>query len=300
MTAAPATHDAYPSRTGGEGALRERLDPCLHGPPTGALTDVQRQEFDHRGYLSCDRLLGHAEVTRLHDELEALRTGDSLRGRPELILEPDSEVIRSIFDVHRLCEGVRRLVSSAPLLEMVEELLGGEVYVHQSRVNFKAGFDGKPFYWHSDFETWHVEDGMPQMRALSVSLNLTANTPVNGPLMLIPGSHKHFVACAGTTPDDHYKQSLRQQDYGVPTREQITWLVERGGVVAPTGPAGAAVIFDSNAMHGSGGNITPWPRSNLFVVFNSMRNTLVEPFGVSTPRPNYVANREFDRLRRMA
>jgi hypothetical protein len=41
------------------------------------------------------------------------------------------------------------------------QLLGSDVYVHQSRVNFKPGFNGQDFYWHSDFETWHAEDGMP-------------------------------------------------------------------------------------------------------------------------------------------
>src|SRR3546814_10756649 len=44
-----------------------------------------------------------------------------------------------------------------------------------SRLNYKPGFKGKEFYWHSDFETWHVEDGMPQMRALSMSILLAEN-----------------------------------------------------------------------------------------------------------------------------
>ena len=88
---------------------------------------------------------------------------------------------------------------------MAEQLLGSRVYVHQSRINYKSGFDGKEFYWHSDFETWHAEDGLPRMRAVSASIALSDNTPLNGPLMLIPGSHRHFVACIGETPDDHYK-----------------------------------------------------------------------------------------------
>src|SRR3546814_19751740 len=72
-------------------------------------------------------------------------------------------------------------------------------YIHQSRLNYKPGFKGKEFYWHSDFETWHVEDGMPRMRALSMSVLLAENTPHNGPLMLIPGSHQSFLTCVGET-----------------------------------------------------------------------------------------------------
>src|SRR3546814_7862163 len=89
-------------------------------------------------------------------------------------------------------------------------LLGDVLYVHQSRLNDKPGFVGKEFYWHSDFETWHVEDGMPQMRALSMSILLAPNTVLNGPLMIIPGSHRKYLTCVGETPEDHYRRSEEQ------------------------------------------------------------------------------------------
>src|SRR3546814_10424765 len=82
------------------------------------------------------------------------------------------------------------------------------------------GFKGREFYWHSDFETWHVEDGMPRMRALSMSVLLAENTPHNGPLMVIPGSHRTYLTCLGETPDDHYLSSLKKQEYGVPDEER--------------------------------------------------------------------------------
>lgn len=55
--------------------------------------------------------------------------------------------------------------------------------------------------------------------------------------------------------------------------------------------------FDSNIMHGSGNNITPFPRSNIFMVFNSVENTLTEPYGAPAPRPEHIANRDFTPLR---
>ncbi len=90
------------------------------------------------------------------------------------------------------------------------------MYIHQSRINYKSGFRGREFYWHSDFETWHVEDGLPAMRTLSCSVSLTPNTEHNGPLMVIPGSHRKYVACIGETPENHNLKSLRMQEYGVP------------------------------------------------------------------------------------
>jgi ectoine hydroxylase len=158
-------------------------------------------------------------------------------------------------------------------------------------VNRKPGFAGKEFYWHSDFETWHVEDGMPGPRAVSLSIALTDNRPDNGSLMIIPGSHKTFVSCVGETPENHYRQSLRAQNYGVPDDESLSALVDVAGIDTAVLQAGSAVAFDANAMHGSNGNITPFGRCNIFVVFNSVENPLQAPFGGMPPRPTFLASR---------
>jgi ectoine hydroxylase len=52
------------------------------------------------------------------------------------------------------------------------------------------------------------------------------------------------------------------------------------------------VIFDCNLMHGSGANISPLPRCNLFIVYNSVLNLPREPYCGKSPRPSYIANRE--------
>jgi len=53
------------------------------------------------------------------------------------------------------------------------------------------------------------------------------------------------------------------------------------------------MMFDCNMMHGSGNNITPFPRSNIFIVFNSVENIPGEPFAALSPRPTWVASRDF-------
>src|SRR5690606_18864515 len=113
------------------------------------------------------------------------------------ITEPASGVIRSIFAVPTVSDVFGTLARDKRLLRVAKQLLGGDVYLHQTRLNLKPGFEGKEFYWHSDFETWHAEDGMPRMRAVSFSISLTDNHPHNGPLMIIPGSHRVFVPCIG-------------------------------------------------------------------------------------------------------
>ena len=69
-------------------------------------------------------------------------------------------------------------------------------------------------------------------------------------------------------------------------------MAHRHGIDQFTGPAGSALWFDANIMHGSGNNITPFPRSNIFLVFNSVENTLREPYAASAPRPDHIAHRD--------
>jgi ectoine hydroxylase len=207
-----------------------------------------------------------------------------------IVEEPGSRETRSIFEIHRQNTVVGGLIRDPRLVRIAEFLLDDRVYAHQSRLNYKPGFTGREFWWHSDFETWHVEDGMPRMRALSMSILLTDNQVCNGPLMLINGSHEHYVACVGATPEDHYKASLKRQEYGVPDEAIITTLSRRG-IHSVLAPRGSVAIFDCNILHGSASNISPYPRSNLFFVYNAMTNRCGAPAGGTPPRPQFIANR---------
>jgi ectoine hydroxylase len=189
------------------------------------------------------------------------------------------------------------LATDQRLAGRARQILGSEVYVHQSRINYKPGFGGGGFYWHSDFETWHAEDGMPSPRAVSVSISLTENLPYNGCLMIMPGSHRTFVSCVGQTPEEHHRQSLREQRIGIPDEQSLAKLADTHGISQLTGPAGAGIFFDANCMHGSSDNITPYPRSNIFVVYNSVHNALVEPYAAVRPRPEYLAARRVEPIR---
>jgi ectoine hydroxylase len=107
----------------------------------------------------------------------------------------------------------------------------------------------------------------------------------------MPGSHRHYISCAGETPEDNHKTSLQKQEIGTPSPESLTKLAKAHGITAATGKAGTLIFFDCNTMHGSNGNITPFPRSNAFVVFNAVSNRLTDPFGAKKPRPDFLANR---------
>lgn len=286
--------DVYPSRHAEVSEFLPRLDPVVHSDWTedAPLSREQVTWFDRDGYLVLENLFSDEEIAFLQSEAGTLLGNPDALEAETVITEPGGRAIRSIFKIHAQSRVLARLAADERLAGIARFLLGDEVYIHQSRLNYKPGFQGKEFYWHSDFETWHVEDGMPRMRALSMSILLAKNTPHNGPLMLIPGSHRTFLTCVGETPEDHYRMSLKRQEYGVPDENSLAELAHENGIVAPTGKPGTVVIFDCNIMHGSNGNITPFPRANAFLVYNAVSNALETPFGVAKPRPEFIAARE--------
>jgi ectoine hydroxylase len=290
----PEPPDPYASRVGSIWHTVPRSDPVVHGQQHGPLSPSQLQQYERDGFLVLEDWLPVEQVAALLTEAERLS-----REAPEglKVQEPDSAVVRSVFAVHR--DGIfASLAHSERLAGAAAQILGGEVYLHQSRVNFKPGLQGREFPWHSDFETWHVEDGMPRMRALTAAVHLQPSTAINGPLLLVPGSHQLYLRCVGQTPAEHHKSSLRRQEYGVPTPDALAYMAERGGIVPALGGPGTVVLFDCNTLHGSAGNPTPWPRAQLFLVYNSVHNALGEPTSGLPPRPTHLAEREIRPIRR--
>ena len=291
-------HDRYPSRVAARPEILDRADPVVYGDPAdGPLRSDQLAAFERDGFLQIETVFSLAEVERLRAEARRLAASPAVAGDERTITEPGGNEVRSIFEVHRR-DAFAELAADKRLAGVARQLLGSAVYIHQSRLNLKPGFRGKEFYWHSDFETWHTEDGMPAMRAVSASIALTPNAEWNGPLMIIPGSHTWFVACVGETPAEHYRHSLKSQEVGTPDDASLSRLmVEAGDRIATfPGGAGSVVFFDCNAMHGSASNISPWPRSNAFFVYNSVENALGEPYAAPAPRPEFIASRDFTPL----
>lgn len=289
VATANAGDDPYPTR-GSAARVIARQDPTVY---TDARGMPELSDYARNGYRFLPALFDVGEAGALLQCANELRDRALTQQPQEAFFEASGNALRSIFGIHASSEPFARVCEDPRVLDFVRLILGDDVYVHQSRLNFKPGFRGEPFYWHSDFETWHAEDGMPRMRAVSLSLSLTESLATNGPVMVMPGSHQTFVGCIGETPAEHYRQSLVEQRYGTPDERTLAHLADRHGIEAPIGPAGSALLFDCNLMHGSNGNITPYARTNLFVVYNASSNRLQAPFAARAPRPEFVGARQY-------
>ena len=100
--------------------------------------------------------------------------------------------------------------------------------------------------------------------------------------MLVPKSQ--------TAGDLKASHDLETTSYPLWTLDEatVTRLVEQGGIVAPTGKAGGMLMFHGNLVHGSSGNITPYPRKIVYLTLNAVSNYIRTP-----TRPEWIAHRDF-------
>lgn len=242
------------------------------------LNEAQLAAFADDGWVLLDNVFSSEEAGLLKQEAERVYALD----REEVFREKDGKTARTAFAAHTYNEAFRRLGRHPRLIEPVRQLLGGDVYIHQYKINAKAAFDGDVWQWHQDYGTWARDDGMPEARAMNIALFLDPVTEFNGPLMLIPGSHKAGVIEAGhdVTTTSYPLWTLDQ--------ETITRLVDEGGIVVPKGPPGSVLMFHSTLVHGSPSNMSPFDRTIVYLSLCHVENHIRE-----FNRPEWIAHRDF-------
>ena len=283
--------DLYPSRAGNLEQIIPRNDPVVYGNASSSdehtLSRSQLDSYSDNGFIVLPDYMPEM-VAPLLDEIRCLKK--SMANKDELITEPDSQNIRSLFRPHKYSALIDDFSRQPEILNIAEQLLGSDVYITQARVNVKPAYRGRSFAWHSDFETWHVEDGMPRMRAVTAWIMLTENSEFNGPLYVIPGSHEVYVCCSGSTDQKNYTRSLKKQQAGVPHTETMKQILQNRTIKSIQGKPGTVVFHECNLMHGSPDNISGMPRTILMMVYNSCDNALLKPFSYQSPRPGYLRN----------
>ena len=229
------------------------------------LTAKQLKEFDALGYLVIPDCFTDEEMSVLRAEAESIYDTD----RQEVWREKTGAP-RTAFAAHLYNEAFGLLGAHPRMIDPVEQIFGEKVYMHQYKINAKSAFTGDVWQWHQDYGTWKRDDGMPEPRAMNIAVFLDEVMPINGPLMFIPKSHKR-----GTLEAGHDKVTT---SYPLWTLDEatVTRLVKEGGIVAPTGKAGGMLMFHGNLVHGSAGNITPYPRKIVYLTLCAVSNHITK------------------------
>jgi len=224
----------------------------------GVLTQMQKDRFWEDGFLVVEDAVSDAQLEKLRSVfsgwVEESRShandyGETLDGRPRFDLQPghspERPGLRRIQSPEEVSDIYASTMREARTVDFCAELIGPNIRFHHGKVNSKLPGSGTEVKWHQDFPF----EPMTNDDMITCLLFIDDVTLGNGPLEVIPGSHKGPLY-------SHWHE-------GVFTGTVEATVIEnqRDKVTSCTGKAGSVCLMHANLLHGSAPNLSNQPRT---------------------------------------
>lgn len=219
--------------------------------------------YEENGYLIVPELLEPYEVSELRTALsEVLEEAEGLQASNAMyaLSAPDPasgrRFVKRVFNPIARHDTFKKLVSHPGILDVVEELIGPDITLQQTKLNLKPPAEDARFEWHQDYPFFpHTNFDL-----VAVMVFLDDTDESNGCLKVIPGSHK-----LGPLEHDF---SADGQAYGTEVKEK-TVFEDESRWVSLVVPAGSIALHHSCTLHSSGANKSERPRSSLIFEYRA-------------------------------
>lgn len=255
------------------------------------LSGDQMRSYDAAGFVLLQGLFSDWETELLRREAEWLATPRRAHAGAN-IYEKDGRTIRAAWAVEKDSAVCARALRSPRILGPVKQLLGDDVYLYHSRLNYKVAGRGDVFQWHTDYASWE-QDGVPRgghRDMITAMIVLDDTAPDSGPVRYIPGSH-----LLGPSLAAEYDTTTTSYAIHKVSDAQVERMLGSGAPEQCVEPAGTVALFAPGLVHGSETNRSNRDRRNLYFVYNRLDN---QPLG--EPRRKhahaYILNDDRSRL----
>ena len=160
--------------------------------PSLVLTSEQRHFYFDNGYLLLEKIVPKQMLERLRkvtnemvDQSRGIMVSDEVWDleKGHTSKSPRLRRLTSPNDQHEI---YWEYASSELIGNIVADLVGPDVKFHHSKLNFKWARGGEEVKWHQDIQFWPHTNYSP----LTVGLYLYDCSHEQGPLVVLPGSHK--------------------------------------------------------------------------------------------------------------
>jgi phytanoyl-CoA hydroxylase len=236
------------------------------------LAPDQIDRFNHDGYLICRRLAApdtcaamravtHAHLAQAVAPLE-YEAEVGYAGAPASLDAPGGKTVRRLRAAYQRDPVFRAWAEDARIVGWLEQRFGEPVCLtlaHHNCVMTKHPRFGSATGWHRDIRYWSFE--RPDL--VTVWLALGEETPANGGLKVIPGSHRLDIG----------RHQLDDLDFLRPEVTENQALFAQGTALelAP----GDAVLFHSGLFHAAGHNSTEQVKCSLVFAYRGISNAPV-------------------------
>ena len=218
------------------------------------LTRDQIEEYSERGFTLAEGVLDGGMLSRARSIIDGIVANARSVTRNDEVYDLEDSHTPERPRVRRIKQPIDRdplfweLLRSEGVIGPVKQLIGQNLRLHGSKLNMKSAGYGAPVEWHQDWAFYpHTNDDV-----LAIGVMLDDVTPENGPLQVIPGSHRGPIL-------DH-----QNEGFFVGAIDVAGAGLDVGGAVTLTGAAGSMTIHHARAIHGSALNLSGQPRRMLF------------------------------------
>lgn len=217
------------------------------------LTQAQIDAYRRDGYLLIENAITQEQLAAARRVMDDFVEESRLLTRSDSVLDleddhtHDHPRVRRLKDPHKNSPVYAALLRDARILDLVEQLVGPDIRLHHSKLNVKAPGGGAPVEWHQDWAFYPATND----DILEVGILLDDGTEENGPLLVVPGSHR------GPVWDHHF------DGYFAGAMDPAKCDLDLSQAVALTAPAGSMSIHHVRMVHGSRTNFSDRPRRLL-------------------------------------
>ncbi|MEZ4660633.1 MAG: phytanoyl-CoA dioxygenase family protein [Caldilineaceae bacterium] len=159
------------------------------------LTQQQIDFYHENGYLGIEGVYSTAEIEELRRVTDEFVEASRAHTEHTEVFDlepghtPAAPRLRRLKNPIEQHEVYDRAMRHAKVLDIVEQLVGEGVRTNGNKLNMKSAGFGSPVEWHQDWAFYpHTNDDL-----LAVGVALDDMMLENGPLLVIPGSHKWRV-----------------------------------------------------------------------------------------------------------
>ena len=240
------------------------------------------QDFRENGFVIVRKLFGTDEAETIQAAVKSDKTFGPHTDQQNFLGTTNSQLVVWNKALDSLWGSIAR---SSRVVDIMEYLLGFEVYHYHSKLSIKHPQSNARWCWHQDYGYWY-EYGCLFPDLGSVMIALDDNTRENGCLKVISGSHKvgrldhEFHNCfqSQVMPLDDPRQAKPsvKAPYSQSCADQVrvAALEKVMDVVHVELQPGDAVFFHCNLLHCSEENKTlDSPRWSLICCYNGVHNT---------------------------
>ena len=215
--------------------------------------------YRDEGYLLVENVVSKSELEAVRSDLARLvRNAGSVTENNHIYDLEDSHSrddprVRRIKEPHKVMPSVEALIRHPALISILTKLIGPGVRFQTAKLNMKAAGFGAAVEWHQDWAFYpHTNDDL-----LAVGVMLDDVDDINGPLQVIPGSHKGKI-------HDHHDRGYFCGAID-PTRSDADF----GSAVSLKGGAGSLTFHHARIIHGSALNRSDRSRNLLLFQFTA-------------------------------